>query len=323
MTSEHYSVRYFKRNLKSKLWILALAMIVNALAAPVFYLIFNQNIRIDEDMAYFFAHRIRTYWNYQYTISTVIILATALVVALSSFRFLFHRNMVDLQHSMPVKRSTVFLSNYVNGFITGYIPFLINQLIVLGMVSGENRKSILRGINMENFDEKGSFGWLILSLTISFIAVYNLCILAIMLCGNIISTIVCAGIMGSVVAIGADAIGRMFRTYERTFSKLRYSSREMLWASPLLNVNLVEIYNNMFERVGYSEQNLPMMAVVAVLLGVLAFVCYMKRPSEIAGHGLENKYISGILRFAMAFSVGAYSWTVLVAAIANADISAD
>ena len=321
MTSEHYSVRYFKRNLKSKLWILALAMIVNALAAPVFYLIFNQNIRIDENMASYFASRIRTYWNYQYIISTVIILATALVVALSSFRFLFHRNMVDLQHSMPVKRSTVFISNYVNGLITGYIPFLINQLIVFGMVSGENRKSVLRGINMGTFDEKGRFGWLILSLTISFIAVYNLFILAIMLCGNIVSTMVCAGTMGTVVAIGADAIGRMFRTYERTFSKLRYSSREMLWASPLLNVNLVEIYNNLFERVGYSEQNLPMMTVVAVLLGVLAFVCYLKRPSEIAGHGLENKYISGILRWTVTCSVGVYGWTVLAAAIANADIS--
>ena len=321
MTSEHYSVRYFKRNLKSKLWILALAMVVNALAAPVFYLIFNQNIRIDEDMAYFFAERIRAYWNYQYTISTVIILATALVVALSSFRFLFHRNMVDLQHSMPVKRSTVFIANYVNGFIAGYIPFLINQLIVLGMVSGENRRRILRGINMGTFDEKGRFGWLILSLTISFIAVYNLFILAIMLCGNIVSTIVCAGTMGTVVAIGTDAIGRMFKTYERTFYKLKYSSREMLWASPLLNVNLVEIYKNMFTRVGYSEQNLPLMTIVAVLLGVLAFVCYVKRPSEIAGHGLENKYIAGILRCTMACSVGIYAWTILVTAIANADIS--
>lgn len=62
---------------------------------------------------------------------TGMIIATAvgLITAYLMFSFLFNKNSVVFYHSMPYKRSNIFISRYISGIITMAIPLLIELII--------------------------------------------------------------------------------------------------------------------------------------------------------------------------------------------------
>ena len=62
---------------------------------------------------------------------TGMIIATAvgLITAYLMFSFLFNKNSVVFYHSMPYKRSNIFISRYISGIITMAIPLVIELII--------------------------------------------------------------------------------------------------------------------------------------------------------------------------------------------------
>ncbi|MGN0400748.1 MAG: hypothetical protein ACI4HQ_00640, partial [Acetatifactor sp.] len=231
MTSKHCFFKIMKEDFRHKLWMLALSILGNMLAIPVTFLlttgdtygyysedIFTGDIfaktRQVSAMHEYFA-------TYMLVFAAVVAVAGALIVGLAGFRYLFHKNMVDTYHSIPVKRKTLFAATWLNGFLIWFVPFVV--MFVLTAVLGEirlgalreeltaipNLSQILQKEGSEEILELLPAGGIALkafrngaALVIIFLLVYNLCLVAVMLCGNILNTLVLAAIMG----VGAIAI---------------------------------------------------------------------------------------------------------------------
>ncbi len=203
--------------MRHKVWLWALSTLGSFMAQVVLLMLYLPNFSDQVHafgrntvytMIYQFASRISMVSN------GVVAIAGALIVGLTGFGFLFHKNMIDNYHSMPVKRKTIFWTIYLEGFLIWLVPFAVNQLLSMIYIL----------IKLQQFDSISSFGKVFaaqmssnLVIMICFMLVYHLCILAVMLCGNVLNTLVVTAVFG-VGFISLYGIGYgMFSFYMDTF----------------------------------------------------------------------------------------------------------
>ena len=319
MTSKHCFFKIMKEDFRHKLWMLALSILGNMLAIPVTFLlatgdtygyysedIFTGDIfaktRQVSAMHEYFA-------SYMLVFAAVVAVAGALIVGLAGFRYLFHKNMVDTYHSIPVKRKTLFAATWLNGFLIWFVPFVV--MFVLTTVLGEirlgtlreeltaipNLSQILQKEGSEEILELLPAGGIALkalrngaALVIIFLLVYNLCLVAVMLCGNILNTLVLAAIMG-VGAVAIYGIGTVFCMYYfRTYIESIYLAfPKLVYASPLVSVIYFLVQCGLYASGESVSLFAPFLVNGLVALGLLAaaFVLYLRRPSELSEQGMK------------------------------------
>ena len=241
MTSKHCFFKIMKEDFRHKLWMLALSILGNMLAIPVTYLLatgdsygyyaengFEWDIYSRTRQVYSIHEYFATY---MLVFAAVVAITGALIVGLAGFRYLFHKNMVDTYHSIPVKRKTLFAANWLNGFLIWFVPFVVMYAFttILGEIRlGTLREELTAIPNFSQFLDKADSekilellpaGGIALkslrngaALVIVFLLVYNLCLVAVMLCGNVLNTLVFAAIMG-VGVVAVYGIGTVFCMY--------------------------------------------------------------------------------------------------------------
>ena len=135
MTSNISFFNIMKEDLRHRKWAAALSLISNLLALPVFLFLIQQIIAsrgyyeiYEEEMHAFFLMRdcIEFFKKYALVSSLIVIFLIGLVNAVSGYSYLLNRKAADLFHSLPVKRSRLFLAHYLNGAILWIIPFLLS-----------------------------------------------------------------------------------------------------------------------------------------------------------------------------------------------------
>ena len=339
MTSKRCFFKMMREDFRHKLWMLALSVLGNMLAIPVVYLIGTGQwagvdsvgsvrylVRQANEIGEFFLEFVMTSGGF-------VAIAGALIVGLSGFRYVFHRNMVDTWHSLPVKRSTYFWINWLNGFLIWFVPFLISfgftLLLGLGRLSAIRGR--LAGLVMVMNEEESLIasqcvtgGWLtanafvsLLALTVAFLLVYHLVLLAVMLCGNVLNTMVTAATLG----VGAISVYLLFSgfcvTYFDTFVGFAESSYNgVAYASPLVS-SIFLLYRRVacfrageeFIFWGSCILNLA----IALALGALSFLAYLKRPSELAEQGLRMKPIRFLLQIMVSLGAAMGGWLLFYA----------
>ena len=142
MTSKHLFFKAMREDMRHKYWMLALSCLGNFLFILVAWLIMSNNAYFDKNNMT--PDRVLRYLNdaYQFYAEALMILAGwialagALIVGLFGFRYVFHKNMVDTWHSLPVKRTPLFGACWLNGFLIWFIPFLIGMILSLLLASG-------------------------------------------------------------------------------------------------------------------------------------------------------------------------------------------
>ncbi|MDE6516309.1 MAG: hypothetical protein K2L18_00450, partial [Acetatifactor sp.] len=145
-------------------------------------------------------------------------------------------------------------------------------------------------------------------LVIAFLLVYHLVMLATMLTGNMLNTLVIAGILGggviSAYGLTQGFMSTFFHTYYAQLTGLTFA----VYASPLAApiVLLCSRWNqNIMD--GALSMMLTCLAI-ALILGILAWFSYLKRPSERAGKGLELRWIAWLLRLFASILGGMGGW---------------
>lgn len=337
MTSKHCFFKMMREDFRHKIWMLALSVLGNMLAIPVVYLIGTGHwagmdsmgsvrylVRQTNEIGEFFLEIVMISGGF-------VAIAGALIVGLAGFRYVFHRNMVDTWHSLPVKRSTYFWINWLNGFLIWFMPFLVSFGFTL--LLGLGRLSAIRGRLaglMMNEEESliasqcVTGGWLtanalvsLLALIVVFLLVYHLVLLAVMLCGNVLNTMVTAATLG-VGAISVDLLFSGFcTTYFDTF--VDFSNRSyngVAYASPLISSILL-----LYRRVACFEVGEEIIfwgscilnLVIALALGALSFLAYLKRLSELAEQGLKMKPIRFLLQIMVSLASAMGGWLLFYA----------
>lgn len=329
MTSKRCFFKMMREDFRHKIWMLALSVLGNMLAIPVVYLIGTGHsagvgsvgylVRQANEIGEFFLEFVMASGGF-------VAIAGALIVGLSGFRYVFHRNMVDTWHSLPVKRSTYFWVNWLNGFLIWFVPFLVSFGITLllglgrlsairgrltGMVMNEEERLIASQCVTGGRLTANAFVSL-LALTVAFSLVYHLVLLAVMLCGNVLNTMVTAATLGAGAISVYVLVSGFCVTYFETFVDFAESSYNgVAYASPLVSSIFL-----LYRRVACFEAGEEFLfwgacilnLVIALALGALTYFAYLKRPSELAEQGLRIKPIRFLLQIAVSLAAAMGGW---------------
>ncbi len=314
MTSRISFSSILKEDLRRRIWMLALSCLGSFLAMPITFLLTNRDylVRINRAGTHEAQlDRILEYYVEYFTsvgaaMQGIILFAGAVIVAVFGFRYLYSRKMVDLYHSIPVKRSRLFAATYLNGLLIWLLPMLLSMGITLLMMV----------FNLATHDAMSVFGPIAmtaLKLTVlsvfCFLIVYHFCLVCTMLCGNAYNALFVIALLGTFVCAVFGILLSFYDGFFETYYMTVFSVNQLSWASPLIApiLLLVDFGNTgtsvLFWNTAHSVyDHCVFLQTMSFLLMVfhlyLALKLYEKRPSELAEHGVDSKPMQSIVRLA-------------------------
>ena len=147
MKSKIYSSEYMKSSSKGQRWIPAFAMIAFLLAFPVAELIlmgkWNERSYTQSQLAYLYS----SLWSSDFlTMGAIVAAVTAFLAAVSGFWYLYSPRKVDFYHSLPVRRSALFLHRVLLAVLYYLIPYIIMEFaaVCIGAARGYYSLSIMK-----------------------------------------------------------------------------------------------------------------------------------------------------------------------------------
>lgn len=285
MTSKSSFLVDLKENNKRRLWVWVVSALLFVLIFPVVVSITISQIKSDslylvesygQKIAQEILHKRLLYTVSQqlgFSVKVVAVAIIAVISAVQGFSFLYSRKKMDFYMGMPVKRSRRFLIIWLNGILIYVLPSLLGLLIeiLIAVGNGAVDKAVLC-----------SAAWGNVANLFLFLGVYHLALLAVMLTGNVIITIF--GI--AVFLLYEYALRWTLWGYEDFF--FRYFDYYDTWAEPLLSP--FSFYSNLATNFEYGERldilNLAGLFLFGAVIGVIAYLCYWKRPAEATGEAM-------------------------------------
>ena len=295
MTSRNSFLARLIENAKRRIWLLVVSLLTFVLAIPTFTAmsisVISQRENLIEQMKvqealYEFASNL-----YKPSNGVIFIFVGMFAIAsgIQGFSYLYDRNKIDFYHSKPVKAVTRFFSIWTNGILVWLIPYTIGTLINLVLFAANGI------LDVKLF---GS-AWLYLVLAIGlYLCLYHLAILALMMTGKLIVT--CMGIL--VFLLYESCIRILTCGYFEYFYQFFYVGEETNWLTPVFSpITFLNYYNQ-----GTWSAPVTMFFLLLFAIGVLAiaFWCYKKRPSELAGSAMTFKAVKPVIKIGIAVPVG-------------------
>lgn len=197
----------------------------------------------------------------------------AIISAIQGFSYLYSRKKIDFYMGMPVKRKKRFLVIWLNGIILYLVPYLLGLLIstLIAAANGGVDGTVIHAAVM-------AFG---VNFCL-YLGVYHMAILAVMLTGNIVIT----GFAFLVFCVYEFMVRCMLQSYQGLFFQYfsYYSSNTTPLLSPFsMYMKMADAFSN---RNIVEAKNLIGLFVFAIVVGLVAYVCYLRRPAEAAGRAM-------------------------------------
>lgn len=327
MTSKRLFFRVMAEDMSHRIWTAALSVLGSILVLPVSWLMWRSS-RTDHIEAIFRAmpgdgekmaaeeilEAVYFFVEYMGIIGGVLTIAVALVAGMTGFRWLFHRNMVDTYHSLPVKRGMLYGACYLNGILIWLLPYSVFWLFTAAMGGSYIRD--LGGGRGELAEMAGQAQISFLTAAVIYLMVYHLILLAVMLCGNALNALTAALIMG----FGGFAFFGMIYVFIDTYMDF-FLDRDIWMDLVVRTAPLVSAPELIYERVQAAEAFgelcgilLPN-ALLAVLLGVLARLLYRRRVSELAEQGVGSRKAALVMKLAVSAVAGMCGWEMFYALV--------
>lgn len=201
----------------------------------------------------------------------------AVISAIQGFGYLYHKRKIDFYMGMPVKRNRRFWVIWLNGVLVYLIPSffgtLLSWLIAAGngiMTTDVFRESILA----------------VALLLCLYFGVYHLTILAVMLTGNVIIT--CLGT--AVFFLYEFAVRTLLSGYSERFYKFYVYQQDFI--IPLLSPFSIYVRyaSKHAQGLGNGLVTAIYLLLFAGVIGIVAYLCYLKRPAEASGKAMAFKF---------------------------------
>lgn len=292
-----------KEDLKRRIWTVALISLVSILILPVFCALELER----NNPVYIFTKsdvvRLIGITNPMFGIFTII---AAVVIALSGFYYLQSRKKVDLYHSIPVRRETLFSINYINGVLVYAIPYIINIIICFLILSTKKL--------FHTYDLTAAFAAFGINL-LYFCLIYSITIIAVMMTGNIIVSALGTAVFLFYGPMWMELQGlycnNFFKTYYDNYNNLS----SFQFTSPIFAyLGTAMAYKN---NENYIAMTIVAMIAMIALTGLAVFL-YKKRPSEAAGKSMTFEVTKPVIEILLVIpiSLGA---GVLLHGVVNAN----
>ena len=298
MTSKISLFSIMKEDIRHRLWMVALSFLGSFLALPILLLmVLSRTIQYggSTDRALMITQSTLHFFKSNMLLSCgFVAIFGALIVGLLGFSFLYSKKKVDFFHSIPVKRSKFFLAYYLDGLFIWLFPFLINLImaIIIGIFNLSDMT--LSKVLLANTTKSA------ILIMFSFLIVYHLCLVCVMISGNFFNALITTTILGfsvvGIYALIASFCALHFEHFVQLPATLFWD--RIIWASPLASVFLIL---DSGKKYSYFMNNASFILMIVNL--VLAWRLYLNRPSELAEQGIQNKKIQYILRFIGTFAL--------------------
>lgn len=299
MTSKSSFLVSMKENSKRRLYVWILSMIAFVLIFPIYVsLLINQVVsqteQLTKDYGAVAAGEIvhgKLVEVMQNTLGISLLLFAMTVVlavgcAVQGFSWLYSRKKIDFYYGMPVKRSRRFFVIWLNGILIYVIPYffgiVLSMLIAAGNhgMSGSVFKTAMQGLGLQ---------------LLLYLCIYHLAIFTVMLTGHVVIT----GMGFAVLCLYEAVVNKVNYGYCSLFFRYftSYGSEGRPVFSPISMY--MEIAGASYGNGGVADgqMNIIMrMIMFAVVLGVLAYFCYLKRPAEGAGKSMVFGFTKPIIK---------------------------
>lgn len=304
MTSKNLFSRLMKEDLRSRLWAVALISLGCFFMYPVVaaflageindYVIYEEGLR-------YYRRNMLDWLSFENAGTAFIIMITAVICGLSSFSYLNSRSKVDFYHSIPVKRETFYLANYLNGILILAVPYalFLGIAAVIAVMNGVSGAELLP-IVITGF---------VLNM-IYYILMYSVVVIAAMLTGNIVIGFLGTMVFSFIVPILSGLIQGYFSSFFVTYYHRNDSIFEQLYRiSPVMEY----AYQFGTNYNGEPMWGTALMAlVIALILGGTGCLLYRKRPSEAAGKAMAFAISKPLVRIPIvitsALGLGLFFW---------------
>lgn len=209
-------------------------------------------------------------------------IAAGVLCALIAWNYLNSRRQIDLYHSLPLSRRTLFGSFYGYGALSFLLPYVVMLALSLLVIAVTGYSSLLN--------------WTLLGKTAArtlllFLSCYSLSTLACQLCGNILVSLCgCITFLSfapALIALVQYAFSRFFDTWYQISERTEFLYRV---TSPIVDIFLFD-----------AVQEIPCYWVwwlfVIFALTALSLLCYQKRPSESAAKALAFRVSRPFIKY--------------------------
>ena len=324
MTSKRFFFKVLREDMRHKTWMLALSALSSFLMIMVVWLIWWSNqrgiaetvenglSRFEADSRAFAVRETISFFGEFVTImgGTVAIFG-AVITGLFGFRYVFHKNMADVYHSLPVKRGTLFAAGALNGFLIWFVPFLVFFLPTVALAAGFLNSLGASGEFMGAL--AGTAALTVAALVTAFLLVYGLTLTAVMLSGNILNTLVNMGILGFGAISVYGLVYAFFLNYMDRFLD-SWDWNRIPYASPLFSAPVL-LYRRAVtaQDPGAFFMSMAVNLCLAAALLACAWRLYRHRASELAERGTKNRAAMTLMRIVAGTVAGMGGWFLFMA----------
>lgn len=232
--------------------------------------------------------------------------------AMAMFAYLTNPRATQGFHSMPVRRETLYATNYLTGLVC--------------MVSSIVLAFALAGVTAALFDalDLAAFGTACLAAVLSVLFFYSFAVLCMMFTGQILAAPVFYGIL-NFLAVGMEYLVRNFAGtflygYSGYMAPETFTILSPVWklaqalsvrAAPDVDLLLSDGTRQIVSSGGYvlyGMEWLGIYAAVGIVVALLGLLVYRKRPSEVSGSIVTVAWACPVFKYGVAlcaaFSVG-------------------
>lgn len=300
MTSTNLFFKRVRSEMKRSLWVLALGIMVYFFTFPVACAVVLS--RMDgasyekQDAIIDLLDCLGT-GNMFVVICTV---AAAVICALSQFHYLQSKKQSDFYESMPVTRKQMYLTKAASGLLIYCISYFGNILLALLIISARGCQSddMLKCVLTAGFYH-----------LIGFLLVYLSCILAILLSGKIIVSILIMAFTFFAGPVGYLLYREMMAYFFSTYYSSADLNLHLLEKSSLL-MPYINLIHSATDGSGTRWHVIGILAVIVILYFITLFV-YRKRRAEDAQKSVVFKPVFTVIKF-ITVLLSSYGFALLM-----------
>lgn len=273
--------RLLRQEYLHKIWTGGIICVVLIFAFPVNLALYlgqytEELTRMPEDLLVQFISD-----NYQ---GFVCIYLIGLLLSMVEFGYLFRRDKVDFYHALPVSRSIQFSYRYLNGVIQFVFPFLIFYAITVLIAIGHG--VMIVGQMLAIFR-------LCLMYLLFFILMYTVSVMGMLLAGSYLSALMVIFLLHFAGPVFCWIITRCERSFFRTF--VNTGDQPLFGQGSIVTICIKTLED--FKDNGYVvSHSFTLLVILGILLLVLAYVLFWKRPTEKTGCGLAYPVIQPLIQ---------------------------
>lgn len=304
MTSKISFVKYLKETMKFKTASILITVFA-FLLEMIYFFIRLQNIINGNDISLLKADDYQYFYRNIYNLCAPNLITASLAGGIAlfllyyGFHYLHNKQETDFYESLPIRKQDRFKINFTSQFFIFGTLAVINTGLKLGLIC-------LYKIN--RFELFQVLLWNLISMILVYLVIWVTAALVVVLTGNMIVAILGFGAVSAYVPLVLyELIPTFSSIYFDTYTYKSWNPKAQFYFSPFsIAYKIINDWNVTWTASEHYE--FMIVAVVyAIVVGILAYMLYLKRPSEAAGRAMAFEKFNPFIRCILVIPISLYS----------------